>query len=233
MIRPRGNAAITLTPERQRLAEAIRERDEAKAALDTLTAAADDWGGTARQAVRKAEAALEAATAAIETAGTAAADYLLAGSAGLLPATVGDARAAQQVANDNLLAAQSALQTLQSRVRPAEQALEWKETKVRDAVTAAIKASPEMKALLDEAEAAVNALWRHGAALEALWKLSAVDTTKVEVGSTVAFSRGQSLRNKLHDQPMRWQGLPRVDTSAWEQAFRALHVDATAELPAL
>ena len=224
-----------LSSERQSLAIAIAERNAAQAELDVLNRAAGSWESPASQAVRRAREALDVAPAAIEKAKEDAATYLVAQVSGNVtpaPITVADALEAASLARDELAAAESTLEALRSRIGPAEDALRWGEDKVRRAVEAVLKASPEVAAVLDEVERAVNSLWRHGAVLQALWHASGLDTTKIDKGATLENSRAIALYHRLLSLPAAWQGLPPVlAVGTWDAAVKALHTDPNATLP--
>jgi hypothetical protein len=237
LLRSRGNAAPQPSPERQALAAAIQERDEAQRALDAVESAAGSWESPAQQAVRRAREALDVAPEAIEKAKEDAATFLVdQASGGTMPApiTIAAAHAAAQLARDELAAAESAFETLQARIRPAQLVLDGKELKVQAAAAAVLRASPEVTVVLDEVERAVNALWQHGAVLQALWRVNGLDATKVVSGTNIENSRAITLYHRLLNFPSQWQGLPPVPAvGAWDAALKALHRDATAPLPSV
>jgi hypothetical protein len=234
MLRP-VRKPTSLSPERQALADAIAERDATKAEFEAVQRAAGGWDSPARQAVRQAEAALEEATAAIEKALQNAATYLVeqASGAGTPPAvTIADARRDEQTARDNLAAAESALATLKARIGPAEDALGWKEMKVRDAVEAVLKAAPETEAVLVEVENAMRVLWQHGAVLQAIHRAGALDLRNVETPGRSDLSRANRLHGRMHQPPMYWPDFPPAGAvGLWNAAVKALHTDASTVLP--
>jgi hypothetical protein len=227
-----------LSPERQSLAIAIAERNAAQAELDALNNAAGGWDNPARQAVRKAQAAVDAAPEAIAAARDAAANYLVAQASGIAtppPPTIAAAREAAQLAADELAAASAALETLQDRIKPAQDALGWKERAVEKAVEAVLRSSPEVTAVLAEVQRLQRELFKKGAQLVLLLSKNALDLQRVESPGRSDFSPAQRTVHKLTLQPPAlWESgpdFPPADLTTWDRALAALHRDATAPLP--
>jgi hypothetical protein len=224
-----------IAPERQYLADAIEARNAAKAKYDALQNAVGDWHSPARAAVRAAENKIEEATAAVAKATEDAAANLVAGHVGeaVTPVkTIAQARLEEQTARDELEAAQSAVFILKGQLGVAQSEYEFKEQRLKEAVSVTLQAAPEVDALVKNVERLQAELYAAGAVLLALSSHNGLDERSARSENDWQHPRHARIKNRLQQPPHIWQDLlASPKRQEWEAAIKALSTDASAALP--
>lgn len=230
---------VSLSPQRQALAEAIAEhraRTEQIAALESAVEQVHHAWVASSKRKEKAEAALREAK-------DQAADNAVAAVLGKKPAgvtTTKAARAAIEEATDDIEEATLADETLRARLQEAKTFLPLSEDKLQNAAAAVLRESPEVARLT----AAVTELQRKladaGAALLFLDRIRALADRSVSVSGHDAPVRTDGLPQeivlavqRLMAPPSTWNKLSAEVPGArpWHQALTALMTDASAPLP--
>lgn len=230
-----------LSPARQRLAEAIKLRDDLDAGYQSLHAAAS-WSGHAVQAVTRADERLEEARGAIEAAKAASVESLVSGAAGATDG-IREARLAYQCAVDDLEAATTARDTLKARLAEAESRREFWNTPVRNAALAVMAAETDIGALLTTMEHLQREMTRVGMAMEWLRGADIIKRNTEPLGQVVpmglvrgcADPRMQTAISRYNCPPNTWNELLKIPDLRgdvrWAEALTALMLDAAAALP--
>lgn len=224
--------ATAMTPERQRLAEAIAAHREAEAAHAALVAACD-FDGPASTAITQANEALNAAQAALEQAKQDAAAALVAAAMGApnVP-TMTAKKAREAVANgeDDLAAAIAVRDTLRGRIAPAAKAVERAAWRVDGCVRAVLLAEAPIAALLAELDGHYRKITDLGRALCVLTGPNGIPRNGPD-----AYPEASYVWSLLTQPPMNWVMWQTLSPSAvaWETAMAALMTDATTPLPAV
>jgi hypothetical protein len=214
--------------ERTKLAETIAALREAEV-NHTALIAANDYGGPAALAEQAARDALERAHVGLEQA---KADAVTALVDGIQPpgATIAQARAAIQAAEDDIVTAVTVRQTLQERLEPAKQLVERLRYNIDVRLTDVIKAEVSIDALLADLDRAYREIVDKGRLLDLL-----TGADRIPRHGPAADPRTPYLWSLLTQAPMSWtlwqgaRAFPAADE--WKAALERLKTDATAPLP--
>jgi hypothetical protein len=208
--------SLPISPERQKLAEAIAARTEAADRLSRLKAAQETLlSDPAVQAVEDAAATLaEAEAAAVGKIISDATGETLA-----MRLSVVDARGALQAARDRYDAIRLARKQIDSEVRGLEERRRWGDhvaDRARAVLVAELSSAPSVLALLEDLSKARAELLRLGQ--QVLW-LSEQGVVSADIG------------NCVYRAPVDWPEAKAVALDGkWQLLFDALTVDAGASL---
>jgi hypothetical protein len=204
-----------ISPQREQLALAISERDAAEAEWAALNQAAS-WNGPAEASVRLALEAVDTAKEAIDRAKQNAVSVMMASSLGTiapLGQTVTEARHQLAVAEDQLVAATEARDSLQAQLKFAEDHRRYPQSRVREAALSVIMAEGGLDRIVADADRLQRALYSRSLELQWYHGHNLISAKAVQVGPFDSEFPPVAIVLGRNSSPVHtWHGLAAVQT---------------------